>query len=54
MLLDRGADVNAKEGILHYKQHQQVVTRRWCRYYSIKGWTSTPKEENMEMAYKEH
>ena len=46
MLLDRGADVNAQGGLYGnaLQAASDVVTIRWCRYYSIKGRTSMLKE----------
>jgi hypothetical protein len=38
-----------------YKQHQQMVTRRWYRYYSmIEGRTSALKEDSTAIPYKQH
>src|SRR2546421_4867674 len=31
------------------KQHQQMVTRRWCRYSSTREWMSMVKEDAMAM-----
>ena len=56
VLLDKGADVNAQGGYygMHYRRHQNVATRRWCRHYSTEAPMPTLKEEDMEMHCRRH
>jgi hypothetical protein len=51
MLLDRERRLMLKEEnvAMHYAQHQTLVTRRWCSYYSTEGRTSMLKEDDMAM-----